>query len=203
MSPKVILGVVAGLVALAGAFVAGIVTGAIVVAGIIGASGGLARAPSPLVGRPAPNASATTIDGETVVFSDFEGRNVLLVFWASWCGPCTAEIPDLKAVADEYRDREDFVIVGVNLDDDIDAARTHIAEYDLDWMQLHEEGKGWDNVVAQMYGVRGIPSIWLIDSEGIVYRDGLRGRRIGSETRKLLERADVPVAGLRAPAGGA
>ncbi len=127
------------------------------------------------VGKPAPEFEAETLDGQPFRLADQQGKTVLLVFWASWCGPCTQQIPHLKRVHERYGSREDFTMVGVSLDDERAHAAEHVASYEMRWPQLFHEGRGWDNPVSGLYGVRSIPSIWLIDKAGVVVDVKLRG----------------------------
>ena len=90
----------------------------------------------------------------------------LLDFWATWCGPCIAELPNIKEVYEKYHGKG-FEIIGISLDTDEAALRKFIKENQLPWRQVFD-GKRWETPLVQQYGVRGIPAQFLIDQEGRV-----------------------------------
>lgn len=98
---------------------------------------------------------------------------MLVDFWASWCGPCRKEIPNLKMIYEKYKDRG-FEIYSVSLDDKREAWITAIAELDLPWVHVSPL-KGWDCPVAKRYHVTGIPKMFLLDPEGKIVAVDLRG----------------------------
>ena len=119
----------------------------------------------------------TTADGETFDWDKYRGKIVLVDFWATWCGPCRAEIPNMKAQLEKYGDKG-FAIVGVNLDKDMKAYQNYIDQHQLTWENLispKEEERGWDNPMAVHYGVSGIPTAILLDREGKVISMQARG----------------------------
>lgn len=119
------------------------------------------------VGEPAPGFAVETLDGDPLRLADYRGRFVLLDFWATWCGPCVAETPHLNAVFEEFGDDPRFVMIALSLDTDPEAPRAYAAEHDLRWTQGFL-GDWSTSPVPESFGVRGIPSIWLIDSDGTV-----------------------------------
>ncbi len=105
--------------------------------------------------------------------ADFRGKYVLLDFWASWCGPCLREVPNVKKVYDKYHDKG-FEILSVSLDDKKDNWTNAIEKYDLNWVHVSSL-QGWDCPVAKLYNVSGVPAMLLIDKEGKIIATKLRG----------------------------
>ncbi len=116
------------------------------------------------------------LDGKPVSLADYRGKLVLLDFWATWCGPCIAEMPNVKEVYEKYHDRG-FEIIGISLDTDAAALHKFIKENQLPWRQIFD-GKRWKTPLAQQYGVRGIPAQFLIDRAGRVISVKARGKRL-------------------------
>ena len=118
------------------------------------------------------------LDGKTVSLADYRGKLVLLDFWATWCGPCIAELPNVKEVYEKYHDKG-FEIIAISLDTDEAALRKFIREHQLPWRQTFD-GAGWKTPLVQQYGIRGIPAQFLIDREGRVISVKARGERLGA-----------------------
>lgn len=121
-------------------------------------------------------------ENKPVSISSFKGKYVLIDFWASWCGPCRAENPNVLKEYNLYKDKG-FTVVGVSLDDKGDNWKKAIEADKMPWTQLSDL-KGWQNEVSTYYGIRGIPSTLLIDPQGKIIAKDLRG---ASLTKKLAE----------------
>ncbi|WPR77206.1 TlpA disulfide reductase family protein [Algoriphagus sp. NG3] len=129
--------------------------------------------------------SQTDVDGSVVSLEDYEGKYVLLEFWASWCGPCRAENPNLRAEYLKYHDKG-FNIVGISLDESKEKWLKAVEKDDLPWTQVSDL-KGWQNEVAVLYGVRGVPANFLISPEGKIVDKGLRGEVLNAKLKEIFD----------------
>ncbi len=144
----------------------------------------LKRAGSTIVGGLAPDFTQNSPEGEPVNLSDFKGKIVLVDFWASWCGPCRRENPNVVRVYNQYKDKG-FEILGVSLDNSKDKWLQAIGADGLTWKHVSDL-KGWQNEVAQTFGVRSIPHTILLDQEGRILARGLRGDALEQKLEELL-----------------
>ncbi len=113
-----------------------------------------------------PEIKFTAIDGRKVNLADYTGKVVLVDFWATWCGPCREELPNVIAVYNKYHDRG-FEVIGISLDDKLEDLKKMVEEKKVPWPQYFD-GKGWGSEIGQYYGVRSIPAMWLVGKEGTV-----------------------------------
>jgi tetratricopeptide (TPR) repeat protein len=134
----------------------------------------------------APVFTVKTTDGKSLSLEKLKGKVVLLDFWASWCGPCRDDMPEVRKIWKRYGgDR--FLIIGVNLDSNERDFRSYAEEEMITWPQYFE-GRGWNNTIARLYGVNAIPHSVLIDQDGIIIHRGLRGGRLSNAIGELLKR---------------
>jgi thiol-disulfide isomerase/thioredoxin len=140
--------------------------------------------------------SFTAADGRKVDLAALRGKVVLVDFWATWCGPCVAEIPNVVAAYEKYHARG-FEVVGVSFDQAPDPARpakrqktaaqvlAFTAEHGMPWPQYYD-GTYWENPYGKQYGIRGIPAMFLLDREGRVVSTNARGPKLEQEVTRLL-----------------
>jgi thiol-disulfide isomerase/thioredoxin len=121
-----------------------------------------------------------------VRLSSFRGKYVLVDFWASWCGPCRQENPNVVKLYNKYKGKG-FTILGVSLDKagDKPAWLAAIKNDGLTWTQVSDLN-GWSNLAARLYGVQSIPQNFLIDPQGKIVAKGLRGDDLDAALEKLL-----------------
>jgi len=137
-----------------------------------------------VVGGEAPDFTQETPEGEELSLSDFRGKVVLIDFWASWCGPCRRENPNVVRMYNKYKD-EGFEILGVSLDRDKSRWINAIEKDGLTWPHVSDL-KGWQNEVAQTYGVRSIPHTILLDKEGRIIARNLRGPGLEQKLQEIF-----------------
>jgi peroxiredoxin len=136
------------------------------------------------VGQQAPDFTLNSPEGKPVALSSLRGKYVLIDFWASWCGPCRMENPNVVRMYDKFKSKG-FDIYGVSLDDNEKAWKTAIERDKLGW--LHgSELKKWKSEVAQTYGVNAIPATFLLDKEGKIIAKNLRGAALENKLTELL-----------------
>lgn len=136
-------------------------------------------------GKKAPDFASTTPDGQTERLSSHLGKGyVLLDFWAAWCGPCRKENPNVVAAYQKYKDKG-FSVYGVSLDKSKDSWLKAIADDGLTWAQVSDLTY-WKSDAADLYGVRAIPSNFLIDPDGVIVARNIRGEELQTTLQELL-----------------
>lgn len=136
------------------------------------------------VGKLAIDFKAADLNGNPVSISSYKGKYVLVDFWASWCGPCRGENPNLVRLYNKYHS-EKFDIIGFSLDNNKDAWGKAVKNDKLSWTQLSDL-KAWDSRVVQAYGIKGIPFNILLDQQGRIMGKNLRGVALQKKVEEIF-----------------
>jgi thiol-disulfide isomerase/thioredoxin len=136
------------------------------------------------VGRPAPEIEGQDIDGKPFRLSDYRGKVVVLVFWATWCKPCMELVPQERELATRMAGQR-FALLGVNCDSKEDAMRGALAEEKITWPNWYDGGLG-AGPIAERYRIQVIPAIYVIDPEGVIRNKNVRGATLDSAVQKLI-----------------
>lgn len=137
------------------------------------------------IGTMAPDITMDDPQGNSFSLSSLRGKYVLVDFWASWCGPCRAENPNVVAAYQKYKDKN-FTILGVSLDQDKDAWLKAIDNDHLDWKQISDL-KFWSSAAVPLYQIQGIPYNVLIDPNGKIIASELRGPALDAKLAEVLK----------------
>lgn len=147
-------------------------------------------------GKKPPTFEAKTITGKTVRFpQDYEGRLVMVDIWATWCGPCREEVPNLRSVYEEFHS-EGFDVLGISIDDPDNREKLdkYLKDNDISWQQVNED-EGFDGRLASTFGVTGIPFCVLVDGKSgliVATSASLRGPNLRDTIERRLERLGEP-----------
>jgi thiol-disulfide isomerase/thioredoxin len=136
------------------------------------------------VGQKFPNFNVTSLAGSSLSPEDYRGRVTLIDFWATWCPPCRAELPNVINIYNTEH-AKGFDIIGVSLDQDRASVLDFIREQGMPWEQYFD-GQGWQNQLAVKYSVNSIPMTYLLDTHGIIIGKDLRGEELENAVAKAL-----------------
>jgi thiol-disulfide isomerase/thioredoxin len=139
-----------------------------------------------MIGKQFTDLEEADVNGEMHKLSEYvgKGRWVLVDFWASWCGPCRAEMPNVVANYEKYHDKG-FDIVGLSFDKSKDAWVRAISDLQMPWIHLSDL-KGWQSVASSVYNIRSIPASLLIDPKGKIVAVDLRGELLGEKLKEIF-----------------
>ena len=154
--------------------------------------------PDALVGKKAIDFNGKDLDGNDLSLEKYRGNVILLDFWAVWCGPCIAEMPNVKQVYEKYKDAN-FQIIGISLDESRNTLVGYLEKEGITWPQFFD-GNGWKNQVAEMYGISAIPQMYLIDGDGVIRKSGVRGHALEPAVAELVGENNAKLQGGE-PAG--
>jgi len=137
-----------------------------------------------VVGKAFPDFNEKDTAGKPLSLSGYRGKVVLVDFWATWCGPCITELPNVLATYEKHHSAG-FEIIGISLDQDGKKLANFVKEKKMTWPQFFD-GNGWQNKLAQQYGVNSIPATYLLDREGKIVAKDLRGEKLEAAVAAAL-----------------
>ena len=131
-----------------------------------------------------PGFEEKDVAGKPLSIDNYKGKVVLIDFWATWCGPCVAELPNVLKVYEKHHGKG-FDIIGISLDQDEAKLTSFTKQKNMTWQQFFD-GQGWGNKLAAKYGVNSIPATFLLDGEGKIIGKDLRGEALEEAVTKAL-----------------
>ncbi len=136
------------------------------------------------VGKVFPTFAEKDVNGQPLDLATYRGKVVLIDFWATWCGPCVAELPNVIAAYEKYHG-QGFEIIGISLDQDREKLTTFLKGKNMPWRQYFDD-QGGQNKLATQYGIDAIPATFLLDGTGKIVAKGMRGEELDRQLAKLL-----------------
>ena len=133
------------------------------------------------IGQKAPDFSAQDQYGQSISLVNLKGKYILLDFWATWCAPCIEEIPNIEKAYEDFRGKG-LVVIGINLDKNYRKFQDFIESRGTLYSEIHDDKEE----IVKAYGVYAIPSIFLVNDQGIIVRKGLRGKTLSDIIRREL-----------------
>lgn len=137
------------------------------------------------IGQTIKDFTQNDLDGKPVKFSDYKGKYLFVDFWASWCGPCRAENPNVLKAYNAFKGKN-FDVVGISLDDKADKWKEAVQKDGMPWKQLSDL-KGFENEISSYYGIQAIPSSFLLDTNGVIIAKDLRGTELHNKLKEILQ----------------
>jgi thiol-disulfide isomerase/thioredoxin len=149
------------------------------------------------VGQTAPEIEGEDLGGAKFKLSDYRGKVVLLVFWASWCGPCMAAVPHEKELVEHFKGRP-FALVGVNGDPEKERVLKVVEKQQIPWRSFWNGEDGPGGPIASAWNVRGWPTVYVLDGRGVIRYKYLRGKRLDEPLEQLVTEAEAKGGGQKA-----
>ncbi|MDF1661867.1 MAG: TlpA disulfide reductase family protein [Planctomycetota bacterium] len=137
------------------------------------------------IGKPFEDFKVKDTDGKELTLSSYKGKIVLIDFWATWCGPCMKEMPNVIKTYKKFHS-QGFEIIGISLDQDETKLKKVLKEKEMTWRQYFD-GKGWGNALAKKYGIQSIPATYLIGPDGNIIGVNLRKKSLERAVKKALK----------------
>ncbi|HWY86219.1 MAG TPA: TlpA disulfide reductase family protein [Gemmataceae bacterium] len=136
------------------------------------------------IGKRAPEIGSHDIDGKSVKLSAFKGRVVVLDFWATWCGPCRAMIPHQREMVERLKDKP-FALVSISIDEEKETLTKFLAKEKMPW--IHWWPGNNEGGVVEDWNIYRVPTIYVIDAQGVIRHKDIRGEELEAGVHKLLE----------------